>query len=302
MYLRCPKCLGTACLRADLDQAEANCPRCGASLALGRACELGASGRERVERAESFASEEGIDLASAYSVLLGLLELEKARTLAAVQVPPPEPPRAARRSSAPGPGPASGGAPRKRSAGRERPRGDRVPRAKQGARSPDEKGLALDWAAILERPAPAPPSKRTVYLPLIVVIVAALLLFAAIEVKRSTVALGKEPLVAPPSTRSRRGSMTPAAATRAEIERDPNGRPVRVTAGTPGEVLRAFCSAEPERLRMPVEVRPSTLGLTGVFHEDGNAYAIEIREDAGSGRWYSGDARTPLEGRRAESP
>lgn len=76
MYIRCAGCGKTT--RVWPTDVAVTCVNCSRHVGLDRANELGSTSEERFRRARDFASEKKIDLASAYSVLLGILPIEDA--------------------------------------------------------------------------------------------------------------------------------------------------------------------------------------------------------------------------------
>lgn len=78
MYVRCAGCgTTTRVVPTELDRGS-TCISCGRHADLNRAHELGSTPNERYHRASAFAREKRIDLASAYSVLMGIIPMEKA--------------------------------------------------------------------------------------------------------------------------------------------------------------------------------------------------------------------------------
>jgi hypothetical protein len=79
MYLRCPRC--GACTRVPLENmvdSTVNCARCGERHSTAGAGALGSTPESREQTALVFAKENHIDLASAYSVLLGVMPINRA--------------------------------------------------------------------------------------------------------------------------------------------------------------------------------------------------------------------------------
>jgi len=299
MYVRCPACLRASSL-PDLDAAD--CPACNSSLSLRRARDLGASGAERLNLADAFAHAEGIDLASAYSVLLGLLDLETARSFELDPVPPGKPSLDPLQPEF-DPGFSAAVAEGRLSAREAYQRGDRVVYASRLAR---RHGLTMSQAFdVADNRAPlrtelAPRRPRTTsvgLLSLVAVILVPLLAFVVLQVWSTAAQIGHEP---PMRSLREPGPVRPtpvAYAVAAELREDGDGRLTRVRAADPGQVLRAFCAADPERNRLALEVHESGGGWIGVYHERGRRYAIDIARDERGGGWSAGDARVPLQGR-----
>jgi len=90
MYVRCPDCHTSSRVAISREKQGTICGACGRGYSLSRAGELGSIPQERYERALAYSEENQIDLASAYSVLLGILTLEVARTVSGLDVPAKE--------------------------------------------------------------------------------------------------------------------------------------------------------------------------------------------------------------------
>ena len=82
MYLRCSKCHAPTWIRSlvpgTVDTTVA-CGECHHEHDLSRAQELGLDNKSQHAAAQAFADRHGVDLPTAYSVLLGLIDLEAAR-------------------------------------------------------------------------------------------------------------------------------------------------------------------------------------------------------------------------------
>src|SRR6185436_21029992 len=77
MYIRCPNC-ATSTRAAYSIRQGVTCASCGRFTMLKNAKDLGETPQERFHRAYGFARKHRIDLASAYSVLLGIIQIEEA--------------------------------------------------------------------------------------------------------------------------------------------------------------------------------------------------------------------------------
>ena len=88
MYLRCSNCHTPTWIRSLVPGAveqQIDCAECSESHDLSRATELGQDNKSQYETANRFASENGVDLPTAYSILLGLMTLAEARSADAEQ-------------------------------------------------------------------------------------------------------------------------------------------------------------------------------------------------------------------------
>jgi hypothetical protein len=88
MYLHCCRCHESTWIRSlvpGLGEPSIKCQDCGHEHDLSRSSELGETGKEQYDLASEFGSTNGVDLPTAYSVLLGLMTLQEARDAAAEQ-------------------------------------------------------------------------------------------------------------------------------------------------------------------------------------------------------------------------
>ena len=81
MYIRCTECQSTVRMELGFSGEALHCTGCGSRHSLRKLESIGRTGRQRTERALRFADENDVDLASAYSVLLGLCKLEDCERL-----------------------------------------------------------------------------------------------------------------------------------------------------------------------------------------------------------------------------
>ncbi|MDH3628164.1 MAG: hypothetical protein OES25_10990 [Acidobacteriota bacterium] len=82
MYIRCAGCFSSTWVQSLVPGEAAStveCKSCGLDYNLFNVGELGVEETEQYERAQQFAEFNGIDLPSAYSVLLGVMELDDAK-------------------------------------------------------------------------------------------------------------------------------------------------------------------------------------------------------------------------------
>jgi len=90
VYFRCPDCLASTWLDAaqpDEVGTEATCADCDRKHALNVPAELGGTVRDHYRNLVDFANEHDLDMASAYSVLLGIMALEQAQVLRRSRLP-----------------------------------------------------------------------------------------------------------------------------------------------------------------------------------------------------------------------
>ena len=88
MYIHCCRCHESTWIRSlvpGLGEPSIECQDCGHEHDLSRSSELGETGKEQYDLASEFASRNGVDLPTAYSVLLGLMTLQEARDAATKQ-------------------------------------------------------------------------------------------------------------------------------------------------------------------------------------------------------------------------
>jgi len=82
MYIHCSRCHESTWIRSlvpGLVEASIKCQDCGQEHDMSRSAELGDTGKEQYDLASDFASKNGVDLPTAYSILLGLMTLQEAR-------------------------------------------------------------------------------------------------------------------------------------------------------------------------------------------------------------------------------
>jgi hypothetical protein len=88
MYIHCCRCHESTWIRSlvpGLGEPSIKCQDCGHEHDLSRSTELGETGKEQYDLASEFSTRNGVDLPTAYSVLLGLMTLQEARDSAAEQ-------------------------------------------------------------------------------------------------------------------------------------------------------------------------------------------------------------------------
>lgn len=335
MYLRCSSCHAPTWLRSLVPGAvedQIECAECHESHDLSRANELGEDNKSQYETANKFATENGVDLPTAYSVLLGLMTLADARAADAAQR------EAARKAAAPAPAATTASdhlegydspPPRRK---RPQPRNASPAESADGG-SPDRrqsqrrqrnrrKGDAADDITVhVERDMPDYKKRLTVGQAILLSILA-ILIFGltgryAFQQRAEMAAAGR---LAEKNTaasaeavrhaeekketefRAAHADETTPAALQATVERDPMGRVIRISGSNPQIVLDAYC----RELRDGIERRP--LGLSqaappdaserfGVFQNLSQLetdHAIRISRDRETRRWVAGDGRGPI--------
>ena len=277
MLFRCFQCGGTR--RVDYGQvavgARLAC-RCGRVFVLRDGVERGTDAGTDAEAAEAFAQANDIDLASAYSVRLGLVSLDAVRSWRTERRRKPR---------------AVAGSPKS-----EAPEGD-VPDALI-LTGPDRRS----WSHRLR-------DRRvvtTAVLAVLIVLVAGF--WGRIEWRRLTaesrqVAARAEQASAPASrseTSPEPTNPVSPAQRLTHVEKNDMGQIVRITAPTPETVLLAFCESAMKRVPLEVTVsRPPRKGVRlGVFKDvDGSTpQTISIRRSRESPGWVAGDGSQPIEG------
>lgn len=272
--------------------AGSRCQACGLRYSLDGASRLGATPSERARRAHEYSLQEGIDLASAYSVLIGIMPRDRAPSI--TRAPAGE---------------------RSEVGGRQSPnsRRDRVATASTLAHEYDGGLNTASRMADAKLAAAGPPGGRTVappsvpqeavgaagsssrFFPVFLLVTLPLLgisLWLSVGMPGVPRGTGGTPTAASPAgTVPQNAAITVATQTRT----DPSGRLAAVTGAEPIAVLNAFCEATGGRgPRKPVDVLPAGEGWTGYYREDGALYAITIRKDFRAGRWTTGNGVDPV--------
>ena len=109
MYFRCPDCLAGTWLdaaKSDDVGTEAICADCDRKHALNASAELGRTVRDHYRNLVDFSNEHDLDMASAYSVLLGIMALEQAQVLRRSRLPDSKAPQVDTQPEEPDPVPA----------------------------------------------------------------------------------------------------------------------------------------------------------------------------------------------------
>ncbi len=305
----------------ELQERGITCVTCGRAYALARVRELGATPTERYRRAMSHANKHDVDLATAYSVLLGILRPGTSPESTSLQQSTTEAPAGAEvvPSAKPAteydvgfiPAVAEGHLTVRQAV----ERGDRVAFASRLNR---RHGLSLDVGFLVadnrlsladarrrhaaasrseirraERETEASGGKLwLVSLGAVLAATAGFLVWigwsgnpAAVDPSRSAV--------------SRPGPLWRDV----ELRTDELGRIVRVSAPDPTGVLRAFCRPERSQQRCePLEIRAGVSGAPGlrwgIFKPAGREFglrAIEIRREGAVRSWTAGDGSGPVD-------
>jgi hypothetical protein len=300
---------------------------------LARVGELGLTPQDRFDRALGFAREEEIDLASAYSVLLGLMSLEQAHRDPGDSSEPLN----AERELDYDPGFRPAVAEGRLTARQAKERGDRVayatqltlrhglsmpvafqvtdnrlslleaqraeprPEAKGGATRPAETPARRRSPSAAAPEAPARPAQTAgvargpAFGPGAWAALV-LALIAVVFLLRSA---------RPGAEASGGGSRLQVGA--AEVVTDARGRVVQVLGPSPRSVLTAYCrTGRADQRFEPIEVLPSAfdpagsrIGLLRDPDDRDRVLAITVQADPRSRRWVAGDGRRPLEPRPA---
>jgi hypothetical protein len=306
MYVRCAGC--GAATRVDLGAIElgVTCVSCARHTSLDGAGKLGATPAERYQKALDFSKEHRIDLASAYSVLLGIFPLEKA-----LAIPPDD---------SYDPGFRDAVAEGYLNVQQAVERGDRVLYASTLAL---RHGLPMrlaflvadnrmrlsqalkqkSAAAAAQAGAPAAEgSPRSAWT------LATLTLLAAVAGALAIWGTQRTPVGdAKPGTTGARTLRDVAEAGKpqgvrpwTETFRDSADRLTGVTGPDPRKVLDKYCELAPKTSpREFVKLVPSGGDKVGVFRQDGTLLAIDIRKDPVTESWVAGNGLSPIEPKKA---
>jgi hypothetical protein len=315
MWIRCPKC-GRSTRAAFNIALGVNCVSCGHYSSLENAKKLGATPQERFQLALGFARVHRVDLASAYSILLGIIPFDKALSIPGSFDYDPGFREAVERGFL---------TPEQAFA-----RGDRPLYATTLAlnHSLDMKTaflitdnrmqLADAFQGMIEPESPDrsdPPETRAVWSSvktagaLATVAVMVLTLFPS---SRTTV--NNADAAIPPSTSpaaaldAGSNSSRPAPKNSGAVFRvDREGLVTKVSGPNPKVVLSALCAHEqfvqilsPVALAPAVPASPGTrLGLVRDVRDLSGTRCVAIHRDPSNGRWFVGDGRKPIETQKA---
>lgn len=340
MYLRCSRCHEPTWIRSlipGLVEDSIECQDCGHEHDLSRSNKLGETVKEQYEIANEFATRNGVDLPTAYSILLGLMSMQEARDADAAQ-------KETQRKKADPPQAFE-------------PSADSLTQAEDSlTQTMDAAARAVDATApAIYKPAPAtqrrvsPPRRRktppheeqtvTIHverdmaeerrqltwsqLALLIVLAALTLGFSGRHAYRTWRGLVEEGRVAQEITtasaeafknaeekvlaEARKSASGQPHALRATVRRDDEGLVTQVSGSNPMTVLEAYCKAasgpyEREPLELAQATPPGPDQRYGIFRDfsrlESNR-AIRIIQDRETQRWVVGDGRTPIQTREA---
>jgi len=332
MYLRCSRCHEPTWIRSlvpGLVESSIKCQDCGHEHDLSHSKELGETGKEQYEIASAFATRNGVELPTAYSILLGLMTLQEARDADTEQkesqrknAAPDAAFEPAADASAPAtytppvvdtPAPATRTpAPAARPRPRAARRGKTPPTKEQTVTIHVERDMAeerrhVTWGQLV----------------LLVVLASLTLGFSGRHAYRTWQHMVEQGRIAQQNTaasaeavksaeqktlaEARKNRSGVPGALRATVLRDGDGRITQVTGPNPMTVLEDYCKAaagtyELEPLELAQAAPPSPDQRFGIFrdfsHLERNR-AIRIRQDRDTQHWVVGDGQTPIQPRDA---
>ena len=316
MYIRCGQCKHAARVPPASVGRQVRCENCGRTHNLERADELGSTPPERDERILEYSKAHGVDLASACSILLGILSPDDAIRL--------RDPADGRAPESPGrettldPGFARAVAEGFLTRSEARRRGKRFAYASGIAQRHQlpmpvallvtDNRLTLERAlsrnkALLSSDTPSneqlcaidAPPEPTFWRWLAVPLLVALCVLLALEYQRRQPAQidGAKQIV------DRLGSprdITQFTSFEAIVERNSTHSVTRITASHPRNVLVAFCESSTDKQPCtPLRVEPSDNGWIGVYERTGRTFRLFIQRDELDSRRFSTDGRQPVE-------
>lgn len=307
MYIRCQHCHVCTRLPMGNGQTGLHCYDCGRRLDLQRIQDLGATPHDRFKNAFEYSRTEKLDLGSAYSVLLGIMALEKAVTLRlrggedAWSHSKNGYDRAYRAAVKEG----------FLTVARARARGDRVVYATRVAHEHD---LSLHQAFLLadnrvslaqakqgleaSGRASVPAAKEDAprsYVTAMALVLAAVGAFFVADLLVGVREVTEDPGEVAVRAKPRGGAASKgfaAVQASAEIRVDAQGQLTHIVGSTPRSILDAYCGAAPGATE-PVRVIPSGAGWTGVFRRGDRYGSIEIQREPGD-VWSAGDGTSPI--------
>ena len=323
MYIRCVGCKSTTRTELGRSTQEVTCNRCGRAYDLSAAAQLGATPLERYRRALAYAQANGLDLASAYSVLLGIMPLEKGRAIyQAAATAAPEPASASDSTIPPTetdcpydlafkPAVDQGHLTVRQAI----ERGDRVVFA---SKLVHRRGLKMSQAFMVadnrltihaalrmqreqasEKPLPAKQSGHSGlqrHTKIVLGVGAVLLVALGIQIWRTSGPTEQNRSAALDTVQQAIATMASAT----KVRTDSEGQVIEVTGPDPRSVLNAYCRAmapasrlEPMRL-VPSSVRGTQIGVFRYVSQDRSPLAIEIRMDPRGRRWTAGTGDGPI--------
>lgn len=285
MYLRCPNCLNTTRVDPANVERAVRCSVCADRISLERANDIGATPGERYRRARAFSRDQKIDLASAYSILLGIMPTEKA-------LPVPE------------------------MDGYDPGFCDAVAQRGSTVQQAVERGDRNNKVGTLVTPAELPHGSNTGRIwRFVELCTAAIVLGVALfimlrpkpfDASTAFAATTHVPRAAP-SGDSHAANPRQQPPDAVVFKTDAEGRVTEVSGPDPKSVLVGLCR-HPQfakaiaPIALVPAVPPSTGDRLGIVRDVGGLSAercVSIREDRRTGRWLAGDGRNPLEIQRA---
>jgi hypothetical protein len=310
MYVRCPNC-GTSTRAAYSVHHGVTCSSCGKFTSLKHADDLGDTPHERFRRAFGFARAHRIDLASAYSVLLGIIPIDQAFPIPALDSYDPGFRDAVQRGFL--------------TPQQANERGDRVLYATtislnhgvemKNAFLVADNRMPLEEA--IERAAHggerAPDLHRTGKLWSFIEVAGAVamlsLLLLAIApwtpppmaVSTASTAVAAPP--PPPHAVVAQKQAPKTVPSKTSFKINANGRVTQVSGPDPSSVLEGLCAHEEFAPRLSVvaltaTVPPSSgdrLGIVRDLQSPGGERCVTIHRDKRTGKWIAGDGRNPID-------
>lgn len=302
MYIRCSACRGTNRISPD-PGPKTVCPDCGHGNDLSRLLELGATPAERAERTTQFAEQLDLDLASAYSVLLGIMSPEECKNPPARRARPPQSEEAAPTHYDPAfrDAIAAGHLTIRQAV----ERGDRCAFASKIAqkhsmtmnlafRVADNEIQIAEAIERLKSPAPtsAAKSSSTWHLWLFKAAAVVVLMVCSWGIGRMQVTSPDSGVAATRDQPRANLIGDPDRPRESMVVVDPAG-PTQINGSDPRTVLDAFCRvAPPDLRRTPLRVSPTDAGWVGFFREDGQTFSIDIAKNPGGDGWVTGNGKS----------
>ena len=315
MWIRCPKC-GRSTRAAFNITLGVNCVSCGKYCSLARATKLGATPQARFQMALGFARVHRVDLASAYSILLGIIPFSKALSIPGSFDYDPGFREAVERGFL--------------TAEQAFARGDRPLYATTLAlnHSLDMKTafliadnrmqLAEALQGMIEPESPEgshPPATRPVWSAvrtagaLATITVMVLTSFPSRQTPAARANVAAPPSTSPGAAPGAGSDSSQPAPKRsgAVFQFDQEGRVTEVSGPDPKVVLSELCAHEqfiqnlsPVALAPAVPASPGTrLGLVRDMRDLSGTRCVAIHRDPSNGRWFVGDGLTPIETQEA---
>jgi len=318
MYFRCSHCHESTWIRSlvpGMVERQVDCQDCGHGHDLSRSGELGDTGKKQYDTAQDFSTRNGVDLPTAYSVLLGLMTLAEARETDNAK---------------------------KEETKKERPRHEPTPSVEIET-APDEPAPLgrknHRWSVLQRKTKPKKEQKVTIHverdmakerrritpgqLVLVLALAGITIGLSGRHAYRTYRGLVEEGRDAQQTTAASAAAVENAAqeklnearenqsavpdALRAELQHDSDGVLTQVSGPNPMSVLLAFCKdAEGTSHREPLELAqaapPSPDERYGVFRDFARLetnHAIRISQDRETKRWFAGNGRGPVPTRTA---